>query len=358
MPLQGAFLMKPFYFSIVIPVFNRPDEIDRLLQSLTFQDDKNPFEVVVVEDGSTIDAKQVCDKYSNQLEINYYFKSNSGPGDSRNYGMSQAKGNYFLILDSDCVLPSHYLSTVRKALSASYTDCFGGADAAHDSFTFFQKAVNAVMTNPFSTGGVRGAKKGLTRFQPRSFNMGVSKQLFEATGGFGKIHPGEDPEFVFRAWDLGFKTRFVDGAEVFHERRIRLNTFVKQIYKFGSVRVILNRMHPKYQSRLFLLPSVFTAGWIILITLLLISFLFNLNAFHLDYIYGGISLYLIYSVLFFANTWYRSKSFRIAVVSVPLLFIQFASYAYGYIRSSLKLIGVSNDRIQVKLPEFFFKDIA
>ncbi len=358
MPLQGAFLMKPFYFSIVIPVFNRPDEIDRLLQSLTFQDDKNPFEVVVVEDGSTIDAKQVCDKYSNQLEINYFFKSNSGPGDSRNYGMSQAKGNYFLILDSDCVLPSHYLSTVRKALSASYTDCFGGADAAHDSFTFFQKAVNAVMTNPFSTGGVRGAKKGLTRFQPRSFNMGVSKQLFEATGGFGKIHPGEDPEFVFRAWDLGFKTRFVDGAEVFHERRIRLNTFVKQIYKFGSVRVILNRMHPKYQSRLFLLPSVFTAGWIILITLLLISFLFNLNAFHLDYIYGGISLYLIYSVLFFANTWYRSKSFRIAVVSVPLLFIQFASYAYGYIRSSLKLIGVSNDRIQVKLPEFFFKDIA
>ena len=358
MPLQGAFLMKPFYFSIVIPVFNRPDEIDRLLQSLTFQDDKNPFEVVVVEDGSTLDAKQVCDKYSNQLEINYYFKSNSGPGDSRNYGMSQAKGNYFLILDSDCVLPSHYLSTVRKALSASYTDCFGGADAAHDSFTFFQKAVNAVMTNPFSTGGVRGAKKGLTRFQPRSFNMGVSKQLFEATGGFGKIHPGEDPEFVFRAWDLGFKTRFVDGAEVFHERRIRLNTFVKQIYKFGSVRVILNRMHPKYQSRLFLLPSVFTAGWIILITLLLISFLFNLNAFHLDYIYGGISLYLIYSVLFFANTWYRSKSFRIAVVSVPLLFIQFASYAYGYIRSSLKLIGVSNDRIQVKLPEFFFKDIA
>ena len=350
--------MKPFYFSIVIPVFNRPDEIDRLLQSLTFQDDKNPFEVVVVEDGSTLDAKQVCDKYSNQLEINYYFKSNSGPGDSRNYGMSQAKGNYFLILDSDCVLPSHYLSTVRKALSASYTDCFGGADAAHDSFTFFQKAVNAVMTNPFSTGGVRGAKKGLTRFQPRSFNMGVSKQLFEATGGFGKIHPGEDPEFVFRAWDLGFKTRFVDGAEVFHERRIRLNTFVKQIYKFGSVRVILNRMHPKYQSRLFLLPSVFTAGWIILITLLLISFLFNLNAFHLDYIYGGISLYLIYSVLFFANTWYRSKSFRIAVVSVPLLFIQFASYAYGYIRSSLKLIGVSNDRIQVKLPEFFFKDIA
>ena len=358
MPLQGAFLMKPFYFSIVIPVFNRPDEIDRLLQSLTFQDDKNPFEVVVVEDGSTLDAKQVCDKYSNQLEINYYFKSNSGPGDSRNYGMSQAKGNYFLILDSDCVLPFHYLSAVCKALSASYTDCFGGADAAHDSFTFFQKAVNAVMTNPFSTGGVRGAKKGLTRFQPRSFNMGVSKQLFEATGGFGKIHPGEDPEFVFRAWDLGFKTRFVDGAEVFHERRIRLNTFVKQIYKFGSVRVILNRMHPKYQSRLFLLPSVFTAGWIILITLLLISFLFNLNAFHLDYIYGGISLYLIYSVLFFANTWYRSKSFRIAVVSVPLLFIQFASYAYGYIRSSLKLIGVSNDRIQVKLPEFFFKDIA
>jgi len=350
--------MKPFYFSIVIPVFNRPDEIDRLLQSLTLQDDKNPFEVVVVEDGSTIDAEQVCNRYSNQLEINYYFKSNSGPGDSRNYGMSKAKGNYFLILDSDCVLPCHYLSNVRKALSTSYTDCFGGADAAHESFTFFQKVVNAVMTNPLSTGGIRGRKKGLTRFQPRSFNMGVSKQLFEATGGFGKIHPGEDPEFVFRAWDLGFKTRFVQGAEVFHERRIRLNSFVKQIYKFGSVRVILNRMHPKYQSRLFLLPSLFTAGWIFLIVLLLISFLFNVKALYLDYFNLGVSLYLLYSVLFFASTWYRSKSLRIAIVSVPLMFIQFASYAYGYLRSSVKLIGVTGDRIQAKLPEFFFKDIA
>ena len=350
--------MKPFYFSIVIPVFNRPDEIDRLLQSLTLQDDKNPFEVVVVEDGSTIDAKQVCDRYSNQLEINYYFKPNSGPGDSRNYGMSKAKGNYFLILDSDCILPSNYLSTVQKALSTSYTDCFGGADAAHESFTFFQKVVNAVMTNPFSTGGIRGRKIGLTRFQPRSFNMGVSKQLFEATGGFGKIHPGEDPEFVFRAWDLGFNTRFVDGAEVFHERRIRLNSFAKQIYKFGSVRVILNRMHPKYQSRLFLLPSVFTIGWMLLVVLSLISFLLNTKAPYLDFAYLGILLYLLYSILFFVSTWFISKSFQIAVVSVPLMFIQFASYAYGYLRSSVKLIGVSRDKIEAKLPEFFFKDIA
>ena len=350
--------MNPFYFSIVIPVFNRPDEIDRLLQSLTLQDDKNPFEVVVVEDGSTIDAKQVCDRYSNQLEINYYFKPNSGPGDSRNYGMSKAKGNYFLILDSDCILPSNYLSTVQKALSTSYIDCFGGADAAHESFTFFQKVVNAVMTNPFSTGGIRGRKKGLTRFQPRSFNMGVSKQLFEATGGFGKIHPGEDPEFVFRAWDLGFKTRFVDGAEVFHERRIRLNSFAKQIYKFGSVRVILNRMHPKYQSRLFLLPSVFTIGWMLLVVLSLISFLLNTKALYLDFAYLGILLYLLYSILFFVSTWFISKSFQIAVVSVPLMFIQFASYAYGYLRSSVKLIGVSRDKIEAKLPEFFFKDIA
>jgi glycosyltransferase involved in cell wall biosynthesis len=350
--------MKPFYFSIVIPVFNRPDEIDRLLQSLTLQDDKNPFEVVVVEDGSTIDSKQVCDRYSNQLEINYYFKPNSGPGDSRNYGMSKAKGNYFLILDSDCILPSSYLSTVQKALSTSYTDCFGGADAAHESFTFFQKVVSAVMTNPFSTGGIRGRKKGLTRFQPRSFNMGVSKQLFEATGGFGKIHPGEDPEFVFRAWDLGFNTRFVDGAEVFHERRIRLNSFVKQIYKFGSVRVILNRMHPKYQSRLFLLPSVFTIGWMLLVVLSLISFLLNTKALYLDFAYLGILLYLLYSILFFVSTWFISKSFQIAIVSVPLMFIQFASYAYGYLRSSVKLIGVSRDKIEAKLPEFFFKDIA
>ena len=272
--------------------------------------------------------------------------------------MTKANGNYFLILDSDCILPSHYLSTVREALSSSYTDCFGGADAAHESFTFFQKVVNAVMTNPLSTGGVRGRKKGLTRFQPRSFNMGISKQLFDATDGFGKIHPGEDPEFVFRAWDLGFKTRFVDGAEVFHERRIRLNSFVKQIYKFGSVRVILNRMHPKYQSRLFLLPSVFTFGWMLLVVLLLFYFLLNPKALYLDIVYLGISLYLLYSLLFFLSTWLISKSLQIAVVSVPLMFIQFASYSYGYIRSSIKLLGVTSNHIEAKLPEFFFKDIA
>jgi GT2 family glycosyltransferase len=188
--------------------------------------------------------------------------------------------------------------------------------------------------------------------------MGISKQLFDATDGFGKIHPGEDPEFVFRAWDLGFKTRFVDRAEVFHERRIRLNSFVKQIYKFGSVRVILNRMHPKYQSRLFLLPSVFTFGWMLLVVLLLFSFLLNPKALYLDIVYLGMSLYLLHSLLFFISSWLISKSLQIAVVSVPLMFIQFASYSYGYIRSSIKLIGVTSDHIEAKLPEFFFKDIA
>ncbi len=350
--------MKPLYFSVVIPVFNRPEEINRLLHSLTLQDDKNPFEVVVVEDGSSIDCRQICASFSDQLQISYYFKPNSGPGDSRNYGMSRAKGDYFLILDSDCILPIHYLSRVRQGLSDAYIDCFGGADSVHHSFSFFQKVVNAVMTSPVSTGGVRGSKKGLARFQPRSFNMGISKALFEATGGFGNIHPGEDPEFVFRSWNLGFKTRFIEGVEVFHERRINLKSFIKQVYKFGSVRVALNRLHPKYQSKLFLLPSIFTLGWLSLGLLLLTRPLLDFFPILADCISLGLSLYISYFILFFINTWYRSSSVVIAIASVPLVFIQFTAYAYGYLRSTVKLLGVPKESIETKLPEFFFKDIA
>ncbi|MEG1267373.1 MAG: glycosyltransferase family 2 protein, partial [Myroides sp.] len=182
------------YFSFIIPVYNRPDEIDELLQSLVQQTYSDDFEIVVVEDGSTVNCQDVVNKYLNQLNVSYYFKKNSGPGDSRNYGMKVAKGDYFIILDSDCIIPENYLVEVDKFLKDNYVDCFGGPDAAHDSFSDVQKAINQTMTSVLTTGGIRGASEKLGKFQPRSFNMGISKEAFEASGGFGKIHPGEDPD--------------------------------------------------------------------------------------------------------------------------------------------------------------------
>src|SRR5690606_5718482 len=202
------------YFSFIIPVYNRPDEINELLQTLTKQTYTSDFEVVVIEDGSTINCQSVVDEYINKLNISYYFKTNSGPGDSRNYGMRVAKGDYFIILDSDCLIPENYLVEVNTYLNNSFVDCFGGPDAAHESFSDVQKAINQTMTSVLTTGGIRGASEKLGKFQPRSFNMGISKEAFEASGGFGKIHPGEDPDLSIRLWKMNFKTALIPNAYV------------------------------------------------------------------------------------------------------------------------------------------------
>src|SRR5690554_4981799 len=244
-------------YSFVVPVFNRPQEIRELLESMLLLDFKEGFEVVIIEDGSTDTAAGVVREYSETLNIFYYSKENSGPGDSRNYGMARAKSDYFIILDSDCLLPPDYLSNVDTFLSQRFYHCFGGPDAAHPSFTPLQKAINYVMTSLLTTGGLRGNKRGIQKFEPRSFNMGISKEAFVATGGFGKIHPGEDPDLSQRILKAGYDTVFVPNAYVYHKRRISWNKFYLQVRKFGLVRPILNRWHPSSSKISFWFPSLF-----------------------------------------------------------------------------------------------------
>ena len=231
-------------FSIIIPVYNRPDEIKELLESLLVSDFKEKYEIVIVEDGSVITCKEEVEKYSNLLNVSYHYKENSGPGDSRNYGMKVAKGDYFIIFDSDCIIPKQYLSEVAKELSVNYVDCFGGSDAALDSFSDIQKAINFAMTSFLTTGGIRGGSEKLSKFQPRSFNMGISKKAFEASNGFGNIHPGEDPDLSIRLWKLGFETRLFPKAYVYHKRRIDWDKFSIQVTKFGKARPILDSWYP------------------------------------------------------------------------------------------------------------------
>ncbi|MBP6757815.1 MAG: glycosyltransferase, partial [Flavobacterium sp.] len=259
-------------FSLIIPVYNRPDEVDELLESLSQQNYTENFEVVIIEDGSSLRCDDVVRKYAGKLHLSYCFKENSGPGDSRNYGMKKAKGDYFIIFDSDCIIPQNYLTEVSKALAANYVDCFGGPDKALDSFSDIQKAINFAMTSFLTTGGIRGGSEKIDKFQPRSFNMGLSRKAFEASKGFGNIHPGEDPDLSIRLWNLGFETRLFSKAFVYHKRRIDWAKFTVQVNKFGKARPILNSWYPQYNKLTFFFPSIFIIGFAFALVLLVFNF--------------------------------------------------------------------------------------
>ena len=329
-------------FSFIIPVYNRPDETQELLQSFEALHTKTPFEIVIVEDGSSISSEGVVNSFKDRLDISYYFKDNSGPGDSRNYGMRKAKGNYFIILDSDCILPPQYLTEVEKSLSQNYVDCFGGPDAAHESFTNLQKAINFSMTSFITTGGIRGNKKSVDTFQPRSFNMGISKVAFEASKGFGYIHPGEDPDLSIRLWNLGYKTKLIPEAYVYHKRRISWHKFYVQVNKFGMVRPILNVWHPQTKKLTYWFPTMFTLGLVLSLILLL---------FHIDVFF---KLYVLYFSMAFIIALISTKSIVVSVLSLIAIYVQFFGYGYGFLKSTWA-VDVLKKNPESHFPKLFFK---
>ena len=329
-------------FSFIIPVFNRPDEIKELLESFSEMENVVPFEIVIVEDGSSVESDKVVERFKPELDIKYFFKSNTGPGDSRNFGMQKASGNYFIILDSDCILPKNYLKEVNQSLHEEFVHCFGGPDAAHDSFSKLQKAINFSMTSFLSTGGIRGSKKSVDRFQPRSFNMGLSREAYEATGGFGKIHPGEDPDLTIRLWDMGYDTKLIPKAKVFHKRRISWSKFYKQVYKFGMVRPILNHWHPQTSKMTYWFPTVFSLG----LLLAIVSSIFGVK--------WLLFLYLLYIALYFFSAMFSTKSIVIALQSLLALCIQMFGYGWGFLKSTI-FIKFLNRNPESSFPELFFK---
>ncbi|RCW90886.1 glycosyltransferase [Winogradskyella arenosi] len=333
--------MATIYFSFIIPVYNRPHEVKELLQSFLSLEGEHQYEIVIVEDGSTESSEQVVDTFKKQLEISYFKKTNSGPGDSRNYGMRNAKGNYFIILDSDVLLPPQYLNTISSFLRETYYDCFGGPDAAHPSFTSRQKAINFAMTSFITTGGIRGGAKNIEDFQPRSFNMGLSKAAFLATGGFGKIHPGEDPDLSLRLKQLGYNTVLIAKAFVYHKRRISWSKFYKQVHKFGQVRPILNQWHPSSKSVVYWLPTVFSLGMVIAVLLALWSSYFLL------YLYG------FYFVLAWILALISNKNIKVACMALCAISIQFFGYGYGFLKSTIALV-ILRKTPETAFPHLFF----
>ena len=313
-------------YSIIVPVFNRPDEVDELLESLSSQT-LTDFEVVIVEDGSQIPCKDVCDKYANILDLHYYFKENSGPGQSRNYGVDRAQGEYVIILDSDTVTPPGFMQAIDDELKRQPTDAWGGPDAAHESFSDIQKAISYAMTSFFTTGGIRGGKKQLDKkFYPRSFNLGVRREVYQQLGGFtterfSKMSLyGEDIDFSLRIYKNGYSCRLFPEAWLWHKRRTDFRKFWRQVYNSGYARINLWRKYPEALKPVHALPAVFTIG---VAGLLLLS-VFSVLAF--------IPL-ILYSVLIFIDSTIRNKSVIVGLKSIPAAFIQLIGYGVGFLES-------------------------
>jgi glycosyltransferase involved in cell wall biosynthesis len=326
-------------FSIIIPVYNRPDEVDELLDSLCKQK-SGTFEIIIVEDGSEIKCDKVVDKYKDKLNIQYFYKENGGPAQARNFGSDKAKFDYFIFFDSDCIIPENYFTFAEKVLTENYTDSFGGPDAAHESFTTIQKAISFSMTSFFTTGGIRGGSEKMEQFKPRSFNMGYSRKVYESTGGFSNMRFGEDVDMSLKILDNGFKTQLIKEAFVYHKRRTDFRKFFKQVYNSGIARINLQKRHPGSLKLVHLAPTAFFLGTL---------FLLILSVFHWIFL-SPIAFYIL---LIFTSALFKSKSVKVAFAAIPAAFTQLFGYGMGLIVSFWRRIILKQDEFHAFGKNFY-----
>ena len=357
-------------YSIIVPVFNRPDEVDELLESLTRQTCRD-FEVVIVEDGSEVRCEEVVRRYADQLDIHYFEKPNSGPGQSRNYGAERSQGEFLIVLDSDVVLPEGYLAEVDKELEANPCDAFGGPDRAHESFTPVQKAINYSMTSFFTTGGIRGGKKKLDKFYPRSFNMGIRRTLYQQLGGFSNMRFGEDIDFSIRIFKSGSRCRLFPEAWVWHKRRTDFRKFFRQVHNSGIARINLYKKYPKSLKLVHLLPTVFTVGVIGCMLLFLLGIAMFCYGEWLDanglrptdnmhqgvgFVFCVLALLpiLLYCLLIFIDSSICNRSLWVGILSIPASFIQLLGYGTGFLRAWwLRCVCGRNEELQAFRKNFY-----
>lgn len=343
-------------YSIIVPVYNRPDEVDELLGSLTEQTEKD-FEVIIVEDGSSVTCEKVCNGYKATLDIHYFMKENSGPGQSRNYGVARAKGEYVIILDSDVVLPPGYIESVSDELEKAPADAFGGPDKAHSSFTDIQKAISYSMTSFFTTGGIRGSKKKkLDKFYPRSFNMGVRRDVYNKLGGFSKMRFGEDIDFSIRIFKTGCKCRLFPESWVWHKRRTDFRKFFRQVYNSGIARINLYKKYPESLKLVHLLPMVFTVG---VLGLVVISAVGRVLMHYDDidrwyWLCAGPWLpILAYCLLIFVDSSKQNRSLKIGLESIAASFVQLMGYGFGFIEAWWKRSVLGKDEFSAFEKTFY-----
>ncbi len=303
--------------SIIIPVYNRAEELAELLETISVQSYRD-FEVIIVEDGSQYPCKNVVDKYSEKMEIHYLVQKNQGPGPARNTGAKSAKGRWLIFLDSDCLLPENYLEIVYEAISSDEFDCFGGPDKAHPNFNRIQKAIGYAMSSILTTGGIRGAVEKLDIFYPRSFNLGVLNSVFHAMNGFSSMRFGEDLDFSMRILKKGYMVQLLKEAFVYHKRRDKLSTFYKQVYNSGIARVNLDIRHPGTIKFVHWLPSLFILGHFFIIFLAII------------YNWWFILLFLVVPITILTHSYYTIKELKTAFIAVMATYTQTIGYGLGF----------------------------
>ena len=329
-------------YSLVIPVYNRPDEVSELLESLTHQAFTD-FEVIIVEDGSSVPCLDVVKAYEGRLDVHYFSKPNSGPGQTRNYGAERAKGDYLLILDSDVLIPEGYFEAVERGIEETGALAFGGPDRAHPSFSATQKAINYSMTSFFTTGGIRGGKKKMDKFYPRSFNMGVKREVYQQLGGFSKMRFGEDIDFSIRIFEAGYPCHLFSEAWVYHKRRTDFRKFFKQVHNSGIARINLYKKYPSSLKMVHLLPAVFTLGTLFCLLLIFAGIVYGVlnqsGIIQIDFPGGpvcvalGLFPLLLYAMIIFIDSALRNKSLKVGLLSIPAAFIQLIGYGTGFLRA-------------------------
>ena len=360
-------------YSIIVPVYNRPDEVDELLQSLTEQT-FNDMEVIIVEDGSSQPCENIVHRYAGKLRLRYYTKENSGPGQTRNFGAEHSQGEYLIFLDSDCVLPPDFLKVVDEELKRKDCDAWGGPDRAHASFTNVQKAISYSMTSFLTTGGIRGGKKQMDKkFYPRSFNMGIRRSLYRQLGGFSSMRFGEDIDLSLRIYKSGASCRLFPEAWVWHKRRTDFKKFFKQVHNSGIARINLMKRHPGSLKLVHLLPAVFTIGTILCLLLFLVGLFFAGIGLYTGF-FGGTGCnmglivaflgaaimllallpLLLFSLLVFIDSSIRNGSIKIGILSIWASFIQLIGYGTGFIRAWwLRCVCGRNEELQAFKENFY-----
>ena len=335
-------------YSLIIPVYNRPDEIDELLESITHQSGSD-FEVIVVEDGSAHPCSEVVGRYQDRIaHLHYYSKPNSGPGQSRNYGAQRAQGEYLIVLDSDVVIPEGYLDAITSELDREASDAFGGPDRANQSFSPIQKAINYSMTSFFTTGGIRGGKRQMDKFYPRSFNMGIRREVYHALGGFSKMRFGEDIDFSIRIFKGGYRCRLFPEAWVWHKRRTDLRKFFRQVYNSGIARINLFKKYPESLKLVHLLPFAFTAGCLLLLLLTLVGLPFVGAPMLL-----ALSPLALFALLVLADSAIRNRSLHVGLLSIGASFVQLTGYGTGFAHALWQRVIRGKDEFQAFQKNFY-----
>ncbi|MCC8070456.1 MAG: glycosyltransferase [Bacteroidales bacterium] len=306
-------------FSIIIPVYNRLDEVDELLESLAHQTVHN-FETIIVEDGSSAPCQEAVERWQDKVDVKYFYKSNEGRSIARNYGLERATGDYFIFFDSDCVIPPTYFETLEKVLAERPLDCFGGPDAAHESFTTTQKAINYAMTSFLTTGGIRGGKIQLEKFVPRTFNMGYSRQVYDRVGGFREMF-SEDIDMSTRIRQAGFSIGLIRETPVYHKRRVDFRKFFRQVYVFGMSRITLKLLYPDSLKLVHTLPALAVVAGVVCVVLgIVVS----------PWWFLPIGIYLL---AIFIGALISTGSLVIATKAVPASIIQIGGYGTGFIKA-------------------------